>query len=143
MTVRDELEEAQARVRRVEQHAVTREQLELLADQLDREARAWTQRLEHEELRAMKGEAQGTATRVMSFGFMLLFVTPMVAIIGTALSRSLRGETALAIVLIAVGLAAISATLSWRVRLKVSRAVSPEWRLVRSVTRRAALLRAG
>lgn len=142
MSPRDELEELQARLIRVEARAPTREQLQALADQLDREAKAWSQRLEQVELRAMKGEVQGTATRVMSFGFMLLFVTPMVAIVGTALSRALRGESALAVVMVVLGLGALFATLSWRVRLRVGRWVSPEWRLVRRVTRLVAVLRA-
>jgi hypothetical protein len=127
--LRDELEQVQVQLKLLDPE-VTRRQLALLADQLEREAQTWEQRLVQAEARATR-ETQSTAARVTAFGFALLFVTPIVAIIGTAAARSLRGQGELAVALLVGGLALISAVSLGRVRRRIARVFSREWRLVR------------
>lgn len=131
--LRDELEQVQVQLKLLDPE-VTRRQLALLAEQLEREAQTWEQRLVQAEARATR-ETQSTAARVTAFGFALLFVTPIVAIIGTAAARSLRGQGELAAVLLVGGLALISAVSLGRVRRRVARVFSREWRLVRRARR--------
>lgn len=131
--LRDELEQVQVQLELLDPE-VTRRQLALLAEQLEREAQTWEQRLVQAEARATR-ETQGTAARVTAFGFALLFVTPIVAIIGTAAARSLRGQGELAVALLVGGLVLISAVSLGRVRRRVARVFSREWRLVRRARR--------
>ncbi|MFZ5444742.1 MAG: hypothetical protein ACOZQL_32415 [Myxococcota bacterium] len=140
MSLRDELEQVQVQLRLIDQQALTTRQLSQLADQLEREASAWEQRLAQVEARTAD-ESRTTAARLSGFGFTLLFVTPIVAMVGTALARLLRGQVELGVVLLVVGVLTVGAGLSVKVRRSVARVVSREWRLVRAARTQAARLR--
>ena len=140
MSLRDELEQVQVQLRLMDQQALTTRQLAQLADQLEREASAWEQRLTQVEARAVD-EPRTTAARLSGFGFTLLFVTPIVAMVGTALARLLRGQAELGVVLLVAGILTVGAGLSARVRRSIARVTSREWGLVRAARTQAARLR--
>ena len=139
---RDALEQAQARLRELEAHPITDEQLAQLATSLEREASAYEQVLERGERRALARDTTGQAVRLTTLGFALLFVTPMVAMIGVSLSKLLRFEQELAVVCLAVGFALTLTTMFARARRAVAHLVLPEWRFIASARRSASSLRA-
>lgn len=94
---RDALEAAQARLRELESGGVADAQLHALAEGLEREAGAWEVALERGEQKALRKERSGQSARLMSSGFALLFVTPIVVMAGVSLSRSLRHQHEVAV----------------------------------------------
>lgn len=139
---RDALEQAQARLKELETSPITDEQLSSLADSLEREAKAYEQLLEKGERRALARDTTGQAVRLTTLGFALLFVSPMVAMIGVSLSKVLRHEPELAGVMLVLGLALICVTLSARARRAVAHLVLSEWRFIARARRRASSIRA-
>jgi hypothetical protein len=139
---RDALEEAQARLKELEASPVTDEQLGLLASALEHEAEAYEQVLEKGERRALARDATGPAARLMTFGFTLLFVTPMVSMIGVSVSKQLRHEQAGAIAVMVLGVLLITATLAARARRSIAHLASAEWRFIARARRMAASMRA-
>ncbi len=141
-TARAELEAAQAKLKALEAWAVNDEQLELLAAQLERETQAWEERLDRGERKVLREDTTGTAARVTGFGFSLLFVTPIVAMVGGALARTVKHEVELSVVMLVAGLAVVSVG-SWpRARRIIAHRLSGEWRLLRVARAQAASLRA-
>lgn len=139
---RDMLEQAQARLKDLEASPVTDEQLSSLADALEREAETYERLLEKGERRALARDTTGQAVRLTTLGFALLFVTPMVAMIGVSLSKLLRYEQELAAVTLVLGLGLICATLFARARRAVAHVVLPEWRFIARARRTAVSVRA-
>ena len=139
---RDALERAQARLKELEAHPITDEQLALLAASLEREADTYAQVLERGERRALARDTTGQAVRLTTLGFTLLFVTPIVAMIGVSLAKLIRFEQELAALCLAVGLGLILATLSARARRAVAHLVLAEWRFIGRARRNASSLRA-
>ena len=135
------LERAQARVLELERAEPSPRQLDLLAGQLEREAAAWELAITRGERRVLKNEI-GLASRLLGFGFTLLFVTPIVAMVGVSLARLIRHEFELSLASLICGLMVVL-LVSWP---KSSRAIahrfSGAWRLARSARARAARLRA-
>ena len=139
---RDELERAQARLKELEAHPVTDDQLESIAAQLEREADTYAQLLERGEKRALARDTTGQAVRLTTLGFALLFVTPIVAMIGVALSKQLRFQPEVAVLCLVFGLGLIFTTLLARARRAVAHLVLAEWRFIARARRNAASLRA-
>lgn len=141
-SARAELEALQARQRELEGDLLRVDQLTMLADQLERELDLFEKALDRGERRALKLDDSGTAARVMGLGFALLFVTPIVAMIGISLSRAMRHEFELAMALLGAGLVVVTLT-SWpRARRAIARRFSPGWRLARAGHAEVATLRA-
>lgn len=138
---RDRLESAQARLKELEEHPLTDDQLSLLATALEREAESYQHLLEKGERRALARETTGPAARLMTFGFALLFVTPIVAMVGVSISKTLRHQPEAAVALLALGALLIAATLWGRARRAVAHLVSGEWRFIRRARKTAASLR--
>lgn len=139
---RDELERTQARLRELEEHPLSEEQLSLLATALEREAETYAGLLERAERRALAREVTGQATRLMTFGFALVFATPIVAMIGVSASKALRQQPEAAGVSLVVGLLLILGVLLAPARRWVAQLVSPEWRFIARTRKVAASLRA-
>ena len=137
---RDALEEAQARLKELEVSLVTDEQLTRLADSLEREAEVYEQVLEKGERRALARDATGPAARLMTFGFTLLFVTPMVSMIGVSISKLLRNQQEGAIAVIILGAVLITTTLVARARRSIAHLASAEWRFIAKARRVARTL---
>lgn len=133
---RDALEAAQARIRALESGAAV--DLSLLAEALRDEAERYQAVLEKGERKALSRENPGTAGRLMSFGFALLFVAPLVAMVGVSSAQFIRYQQEGAVLLVVLGVLLISGTFSRRVRRGVAHLFSPEWRLVRRAQRLAA-----
>ena len=138
---RDALEVAQARLKELEANPITDEQLTLLARALEREALTYEQLLDRGERRALARQTTGQAVRLMTLGFALLFVTPMVAMIGVSLAKLLRHETEAAVAIVALGLALICITLFARTRRAIAHLVQTEWRFLSRAKKTAASLR--
>ena len=139
---RDALERAQARLKELETNPITDEQLLLLATALEREAQTYEQLRDRGERRALARQTTGQGVRLVTLGFALLFVTPMVAMIGVSLSKLLRYETEAAVALLALGLTVICITLFARTRRAIAHLVLTEWRFLKRVKKTAASLRA-
>lgn len=139
---RTELEDVQAQLKELEARMISDLQLQLLADQLDRDAASWEAQLDRNERRALKTDVSNTGARVMGFGFALLAVTPMVVMIGISLSRWLRHEFELAWVLLISGVLVITLTSLERTRRFVAHRVSGAWKLSRQAREAANALRA-
>ena len=139
---RDALERAQVRLKELETNPITDEQLLLLATALEGEAQTYEQLLDRGERRALARQTTGQAVRLMTLGFALLFVTPMVAMIGVSLAKLLRHETEAAVALLALGLTVICITLFARTRRAIAHLVLTEWRFLKRVRKTAASLRA-
>lgn len=139
---RDALEIAQARLKSLEASPVTDEQLSALASQLEKEADAYEQVLEKGERRVLARETTGAAARLMTFGFALLFVTPMVSMIGVSLSKMIRTQQEAAVGMLAVGALLIAGVLLARARRLIAHLVSAEWRLIARARRMAGSIRA-
>ncbi len=129
--LRSELEQTQARIKALEAHEVSDLQLEVLADQLEREATLWEQAMDRGEQRALKAESTPLGSKVISFGFTLLFVGPIVAMVGVSASKALRHEPEWSSVVMATGLLIIGLT-SWaKSRRFLAHRLAREWRLTR------------
>lgn len=140
-SARAELEALQARQRALEADLLGEAQLSLLADQLERELALFEKALDRGERRVLETDDSGTAARVMGFGFAMLFVTPIVAMIGISLSRAMRHEFELALALLSAGVAVVTLT-SWpRARMAIARRFSPAWALARAGHAEVATLR--
>jgi hypothetical protein len=138
---REALERAQARLVELDALSLTDAHLAQVADQLERELTAWESTLERGERVRLRQDVTGTGGRVLGFGFSLLFVAPIVAIIGSALGRVLRQEPELSVALLLLGAAVVGLT-SWpRARRAVAHRVSTEWRFVRRVRAQVDALR--
>jgi hypothetical protein len=137
-TERDELEAAQARLKELEGTSVSDEQLTMLASALEREAELFEKLLESGERRALSRDTTGQTTKLVTFGFAAVFVTPMVSMIGFSLSKWLRHQQVAVIIL---GAALIAATLLARARRSIAHLVSAEWRIIAKARRMAASLR--
>jgi len=137
---RDALERAQARLKRLEGQGTTDDQLEQLAAALEREARAYEQVLQRGEVRALARESTPPAARLLTFGFALGFVGPIVVMVGVSAARFLRNQPELAAVTLGAGLALIISTLLVRTQRAVAHLFSPEWRFVRRARRLASSL---
>lgn len=142
MSARARLEFVQARTRELEAQLLTPAQLHLLADQLEREADTFERHLARHEVRTLASENSGTAARVMAFGFAMLFVTPIVAMIGISLSRLMRHEFELGGVLLFSGLAIVATVAVPGLRRAIAHRASPMWRRANEARREAAWLRA-
>lgn len=138
---RDALERTQARLRELEDQPVE-DELAQLASALEREAESSEQVLQRGERRELARETTGTQARLMTFGFALLFVSPIVAMVGVSASRFLRHQPELAALTLAAGAGLILATLMVRTQRAVAHLFSPEWRAVKQARRTAARLRA-
>ncbi len=138
---RDALESAQAQLKNLEAHPITDDQLLLLADALDREAQTYEHVLEKGERRALARETTGPAARLMTFGFALLFVAPIVAMVGFSAAKLLKQQPEGAVAMLCAGALLIAVTLFGRARRAVAHLVSSEWRFVASARKSAAVLR--
>ncbi len=138
---RDALESAQVRLKQLEATTVTDDQLLLLAVSLEKEADTYEQVLTRGERRALARESTGPAARLMTFGFALLFVTPMVAMIGVSASKFFRHQTEAAVGMLALGVILIAATLLAPARRLIAHLASAEWRFISRARRTAAALR--
>ncbi|MDP2269883.1 MAG: hypothetical protein Q8N23_18880 [Archangium sp.] len=138
---RDALETAQGRLKQLESTSVTDDQLLLLAVSLEKEADTYEQVLTRGERRALARESTGPAARLMTFGFALLFVTPMVAMIGVSASKFFRHQAEAAVGMLALGVLLITGTLLAPARRLVAHLVSSEWRFIARARRTAAALR--
>lgn len=78
----------------------------------------------------------------MTFGFALLFVTPIVAMVGFSAAKLLKQQPEASAAMLSVGALLILATLFARARRAVAHLVSPEWRFVGRARKSAAVLRA-
>jgi hypothetical protein len=141
VSARAELEAAQAALKSLEERMVSDVQLQLLADQLDREAKSWEQQLDKGEKRRLRDDDSGPAGRVMAFAFALLAVTPVVSMIGISLSRMLRHEHELAWVLVVSGVLVVGLTSLPAARRALAHRVSSAWKLSRRAHDQAAVLR--
>jgi len=139
---RDALENAQARLKELEVSPITDDQLSSLASALEREADAYEQLLEKGERRALARETTGAAARLMTFGFALLFVTPIVSMIGVSIAKALRTQQEAAMAMLALGALLIAATLMAKARRLIAHLVSAEWRLISRARRMAGSIRA-
>jgi hypothetical protein len=138
---RDALEEAQAQLKALESSSISDEQLLLMADSLEREAASYEQVLEKGERRTLARDATGPAARLMTFGFALLFVTPMVSMIGVSISKLLRHQQEAAVAVIVLGASLITATLTARARRSIAHLASAEWRFIAKARRMAGAIR--
>jgi hypothetical protein len=135
------LESAQARLRELEASVPSELQLSLMADQLEREAESFELALMRAETRAAKTQDISMGSRLLGFGFSLLFVTPIVAMIGVSLAKLIRHEFELSLVALISGLVMVW-LVSWpRSTQAIARRFSPAWRLAREARVRAELLR--
>jgi hypothetical protein len=135
--LRSEYEALQVRQRRAcEMLAVSDAAVHVEAEQLSREVASLERALVEREARAARRLARRPVSqRVAAFGFHLLFVAPVVAMVGVALGRRTHDQRAVAGLLLACGLAL---TLAWAVgplRTALLRRFSSPWRLVRRVRR--------
>ena len=138
---RDELERTQARIRELEAHPVTDEQLSVLATALEREAESYQSVLRKAERQALAREVIGQAVRLMTFGFALVFVTPIVGMIGVSASKALRHQPEAAVASLVVGMGLILGVMWGRARRWVAHLVSPEWRFIKRARRLSGSLR--
>lgn len=138
---RDSLERAQARVKVLEARPSLDEQLAQLAGSLESEAARYAQSLERGERKALARESTPLAARLLTFGFALGFVGPIVAMVGVSSSRFLRHQPELAALVLGAGLVLIIATLLVRSQRAVAHLFSPEWRLVKRARRMALKLK--
>lgn len=141
MNSRTELESVQARLKLLEARMISDLQLQLLADQLDREALAWEQQLDRGERRKLRDDVSEPGGRVMAFGFSLLAVAPIVTMIGISLSRMLRHEFEWAWVMLISGVAVVVATSLPAARRALAHRWSNAWKLSRRARADAASLR--
>lgn len=132
---RDALEAAQRALAVLEANAVPAAELQVVADQLAREIETWETMLDRGEKRVLATERVSLSGSVLSFGFAVVFVGPVVAIVGTALSRMMRHETELNVVTLISGIILISLALWPRARRAIAHRVSPEWRMLRLARR--------
>lgn len=138
---RDRLERLQARVKELEALVLPDQQLQSLADALDREVHAYRAWLEKRERKAERAESGGQAGRVLGFAFSLLFVTPIVAIIGVSLGRALRHETEAAVACLVVGVLLVLGTFVGPLRHLVAHGASADWRRLRAAQREVEAIR--
>lgn len=138
---RDALERAQARLKELDSLPSMDEQLEQLAVALESEAERYQQLLEKGERRALAREITPPAARLMTFGFALGFVGPIVAMVGVSSSRFLRHQPELSAVILGAGVLLIIGTLVMRTQRAVAHLFSPEWRVVKRARRLSAHLR--
>lgn len=138
---RDALERAQARLKELEAQPSMDQQLDQLAASLESEAERYQQLLEKGERRALAREITPPAARLMTFGFALGFVGPIVAMVGVSSSRFLRHQPELAAVILGAGVLLITGTLVMRTQRAVAHLFSPEWRVVKRARRLSAHLR--
>jgi hypothetical protein len=135
------LESAQARLRELEASMPSEAQLSLMADQLEREAESFELALMRAETRAAKTQDISMGSRLLGFGFSLLFVTPIVAMIGVSLAKLIRHEFELSLVALISGLVMVW-LVSWpRSTRAIARRFSAPWRLARAARVRAQQLR--
>lgn len=103
---------------------------------LTREVEDLEKALEDREARATRRlDRRPVSQRVAAFGFHVLFVAPIVMMVGVALGRHARYQPAAAWALLLGG---VVVTLAWVVsplRTVALRQVSPSWRLVRRARR--------
>jgi hypothetical protein len=135
------LERAQARLRELEASVPSETQRSLMADQLEREAESFELALMRAETRAAKTQDISMGSRLLGFGFSLLFVTPIVAMIGVSLAKLIRHEFELSLVALIGGLVMVS-LVSWpRSTRAIARRFSAAWRLAREARIHARRLR--
>ncbi|MFT3712583.1 MAG: hypothetical protein QM817_33460 [Archangium sp.] len=139
---REELEQAQARIKEIEARMISELQLQLLADQLEREADSWEKTLDRGEKRKLREDTTSPGARVMAFGFALLAVTPVVAMVGISLSRMMRHEFELAWALLVLGILVVVVTSLPIARRAIAHRFSRAWKLSREARLEAASLRA-
>ena len=138
---RDELERTQARIRELEAQPVTGEQLSFLASSLEREAESYEALLVKSERRAQAREHTNQTTRLMTFGFAMVFVLPIVAMIGVSAGKALHQEPEAAGFILFLGAMLILGVVWSRAQQTVIHLVSGNWRLVRRARRAAAGVR--
>lgn len=138
---RDALERAQARLKEFEAKPSMDESLEQLASSLENEADRYQQLLEKGERRTLARESTPPAARLMTFGFALGFVGPIVAMVGVSSSRFLHHQPELASVVLGAGVLLIIGTLVVRTQRAVAHLFSPEWRVVKRARRLSVHLR--
>ncbi|GMU58533.1 MAG: hypothetical protein AMXMBFR34_02960 [Myxococcaceae bacterium] len=112
-------------------------------DHLSREVESLEKALEAREAGATRRlNRRPVSQRVAAFGFQVLFVAPMVAMVGVGLGRQLRYQREAAWLLLVGGLLL---TLAWMVgplRTAVLRGASAPWRLARRARRALAVVEA-
>lgn len=130
--LRDELEALQARRHQLAEALASSREAPLFVEVLEHELDALEKALTRGEARDDRRTARlPIVQRVATFGFVLLFVVPIVAIIGNSLGRSIRGQTELGVALACVGLAVTVATVVRRIRHAAWHSIARPWRLVR------------
>jgi hypothetical protein len=135
------LEAAQVRLRALERELATSESLTNLAFTLRREADALEAALGVGERRAARSTVD-PGTRLAAFGFMVLFVMPIVGMLGFTAGETLRNHQAVAVLSLLAGVLALAFVLSTRARAGVVHRLSAEWRLIREARRAADALEA-
>jgi hypothetical protein len=130
---RDRLEVLQARRDSLRRELERRDPR--LDHRLEREVAAFRQTLTRREARPV---AWVMAPRVSVFGLVMLFVAPLVDMVGSALGRRLAGEDAAAVGCLVMGAALVLAMLVPGLSSRLLHATSRQWRLLK---RAEALLR--
>lgn len=80
--------------------------------------------------RVERGAVRSTSQRVAMFGFLIIFVGPIIAMFGTALGRLLRNETWAAVLCLAGGVAVVLVVVVPTLSTRVLHSTSRQWRLL-------------
>jgi hypothetical protein len=99
-----------------------------LAQEVEALERALTER----EVRMRRVEARRPVSqRVAAFGFQVLFVAPIIAMVGVAVGRRLRHEGVAAVALLVAGVLVLVASVVRPLWTRLWRWSEPRWRVVR------------
>jgi hypothetical protein len=102
------------------------------AAQLAQEVEALERALTGSEARMRRVEARRPVSqRVAAFGFQVLFVAPIIAMVGVAVGRRLRHEGAAAVALLVAGGLVLVASVVRPLWTRLWRWSEPRWRVVR------------
>lgn len=102
------------------------------AAHLEQEVEALEKSLTEDEARTSRALARRPVSqRVAAFGFQVLFVAPIVAMVGVAIGRRLRHEDEAAVALLVVGLVVLLAWVVRPLRTRLLRRGERRWRVVR------------
>lgn len=102
------------------------------AAHLEQEVEALEKSLTEGEARTSRAQARRPVSqRVAAFGFQVLFVAPIVAMVGVAIGRRLRHQDEAAVALLVVGLLVLLAWVVRPLRTRLLRRGERRWRVVR------------
>jgi hypothetical protein len=102
------------------------------AAHLEQEVEALERALTEREARMRRVEARRPVSqRVAAFGFQVLFVAPIVAMVGVAMGRTLRHQDEAAVLVLVAGVLVLMAAVVRPLRTRLLRRSEPRWRVVR------------